>query len=114
MIKNCRPNLVLVEKTVSRDIQEALFSMGITLVFDMNLSRLERIAICTGSLIVSIEDITLIQNLKHCDSFRIEKFVEEHNSTGDVGKRLAKTLMFLEGCPRPLGCTVSFFYFFLT
>ncbi|KAI0519705.1 hypothetical protein KFK09_007164 [Dendrobium nobile] len=106
MIETCHPNVVLVEKTVSRDIQEALFSMGITLIFDMKLPRLERIALCTGSQIVSLNDITVRQNLKHCSSFRIEKFVEERNSTGDAGKRLAKTLMFLEGCPRPLGCTI--------
>ncbi|KAL0922861.1 hypothetical protein M5K25_006891 [Dendrobium thyrsiflorum] len=106
MIEICHPNVVLVEKTVSRDIQEALFSMGITLIFDMKLPRLERIALCTGSQIVSLNDIAVRQNLKHCGSFRIEKFVEEHNSTGDAGKRLAKTLMFLEGCPRPLGCTI--------
>lgn len=106
MIETCHPNVVLVEKTVSRDIQEALFSKGITLAFDMKLPRLERIALCTGSQIVSLEDITVRQNLKHCDSFRIEKFVEEHNSTGDAGKRLTKTLMFFEGFPRPLGCTI--------
>ncbi|XP_028551858.1 1-phosphatidylinositol-3-phosphate 5-kinase FAB1A isoform X2 [Dendrobium catenatum] len=106
MIETCHPNVVLVEKTVSRDIQEALFSMGITLIFDMKLPRLERIALCTGSQIVSLNDITVRQNLKHCSSFCIEKFVEEHNSTGDAGKRLAKTLIFLEGCPRPLGCTI--------
>ncbi|XP_020573339.1 1-phosphatidylinositol-3-phosphate 5-kinase FAB1A-like [Phalaenopsis equestris] len=106
MIENFHPNVILVEKTVSRDVQEAVFSMGITLVFDMKLPRLERIALCTGSQIFSLHEMTVRQNLMHCDSFHFEKLVDEHNSIGDAGKKLAKTLMFLEGFPRPLGCTI--------
>lgn len=53
MIEMCHPNVVLVEKTVSRDVQESLLDKGITLVFDMKLYRLERIACYTGSQIVS-------------------------------------------------------------
>lgn len=105
--------MVLVEKTVSRDIQESILAKGMTLVFDMKLHRLERVACCTGSLILST-DILAGQKLRQCDSFYFEKFVEEHNGSGDVGKRLSKTLMFIEGCPTRLGCTVSFSFPFYT
>ena len=110
MIEMCHPNVILVEKSVSRDIQESILAKGMTLVFDMNLHRLERVARCTGSPILST-DILEGQKLKHCDSFHFEKFVEEHTGSNEVGKRLSKTLMFIEGCPTRLGCTVSVFFF---
>lgn len=105
MIDMCRPNVVLVEKTVSRDIQESMLEKGMTLVFDMKLHRLERVARCTGSPILLSDSLTS-QKLKHCDSFYIKKFVEEHAGFNEGGKRPSKTLMFIEGCPTRLGCTV--------
>lgn len=41
-----------------------------------------------------------------CELFHIEKFVEEHDFKGQGGRPGPKYLMFFEGCPRPLGCTV--------
>ncbi|XP_010530436.1 PREDICTED: putative 1-phosphatidylinositol-3-phosphate 5-kinase FAB1D [Tarenaya hassleriana] len=105
MIEGCHPNVILVEKSVSRDVQESILGKGITLVFDMKLHRLQRIARCTGSPIVSFDTLSS-QKLKHCDSLRIEKIVEEHNVAGEGGKKPSKTLMFLEGCPTRLGCTI--------
>jgi hypothetical protein len=96
----------MVEKTVSRDIQELVLKEGCTLILDMKLSRLQRIARCTGSPIISFPEVLDNPKLKQCDYFHTEKFVEEHNSASEGGKRLSKTLMFLEGFPRPLGCTV--------
>ncbi|XP_042507573.1 putative 1-phosphatidylinositol-3-phosphate 5-kinase FAB1D isoform X2 [Macadamia integrifolia] len=106
MIEMCHPNVVLVEKSVPRDVQEYLLARGITLVFDMKLHRLERIARYTGSQVVSCTDNLMNLKLKQCDSFHFEKFVEEYDSYGEGGKKPRKTLMFLEGCPRPLGCTI--------
>ncbi|KAE8666387.1 putative 1-phosphatidylinositol-3-phosphate 5-kinase FAB1D-like isoform X3 [Hibiscus syriacus] len=111
MIDMCHPNVILVEKSVSRDVQECILSKGITLVFDMKLHRLKRVACCTGSPIIPSNHL-INQNLKQndsyklCDSFHIEKFVEEHASSGEGGKRPSKTLMFLEGCPKRLCCTI--------
>lgn len=105
MIDVCRPNVVLVEKTVSRDVQETFLEKGVTLVFDMKLHRLERVARCTGSPIMSPGTL-MSQKLKHCDSFHFEKFVEEHASVGEGGKKPSKTLMFIEGCPTRQGCTI--------
>ncbi|XP_044475792.1 putative 1-phosphatidylinositol-3-phosphate 5-kinase FAB1D isoform X2 [Mangifera indica] len=105
MIEICNPNVVLVEKTVSRDIQESILAKGMTLVLDMKLHRLERVARCTGAPIVSAETLTS-PKLKHCDSFHIEKFIEELAGFTESGKRPSKTLLFIEGCPTHLGCTV--------
>ncbi|XP_039122566.1 LOW QUALITY PROTEIN: putative 1-phosphatidylinositol-3-phosphate 5-kinase FAB1D [Dioscorea cayenensis subsp. rotundata] len=106
MIETCQPNVVLVEKTVSRDIQESLLTKGITLAFDMKLTRLERIARCTGSEIISSADIIMKPKLKQCEYFHIEKFTEDYNCSGEGGRRPIKTLMFLEGFSKPLGCTI--------
>ncbi|KAI4389393.1 hypothetical protein MLD38_001623 [Melastoma candidum] len=105
MIEMSNPSVVFVEKFVSRDVQEYILAKGITLVFDTKLHRLERIALCTCSQIVSMDKLN-IQKLNSCDSFRIVKFVEELAVPGEGGKRPSKTLMFLEGCPTRLGCTI--------
>ncbi|XP_044962353.1 1-phosphatidylinositol-3-phosphate 5-kinase FAB1A-like isoform X1 [Hordeum vulgare subsp. vulgare] len=102
----CSPNVIMVEKTVSRDIQELLLKEGCTLILDMKLSRLQRIARCTGSPIISFPEVLDQPKLKQCDYFHTEKFIEEHNIASEGGKRLSKTLTFLEGFPRPLGCTI--------
>jgi 1-phosphatidylinositol-3-phosphate 5-kinase len=102
----CSPNVVLVEKTVSRNIQELLLKEGVTLIFDLKLNRLQRIARCTGSPIISFSEVLDKPKLKQCDYFHIGKFTEEHNNASEGGKMTSKTLMFLEGFPCPLGCTV--------
>ncbi|KAJ7973966.1 1-phosphatidylinositol-3-phosphate 5-kinase [Quillaja saponaria] len=105
LIESCSPNVILVEKTVSRDIQESIQEKGMTLVLDTKLHRLERVARCTGSPILSCDDLNY-RNLKQCDFIYFEKFVEEHASLGEGGKRPTKTLMFIEGCPTRVGCTI--------
>ncbi|KAK6787195.1 hypothetical protein RDI58_015720 [Solanum bulbocastanum] len=99
------PNVILVEKTVSRDIQESILRKGWTLVFDMKEHRLERVARCTVSPNFSSE-ILSGHKLRQCDSFHFQRFVEEHDTFDDGGKRPSKTLLFIEGCPTHLGCTI--------
>ncbi|KAK3122502.1 hypothetical protein QOZ80_8AG0614490 [Eleusine coracana subsp. coracana] len=106
MMEICSPDVIMVEKTVSRNIQELLLKEGVSLILDMKLHRLERIARCTDSPIISFSEVLDRPKLKQCDNFYIEKFIEEHNSTSEGGKMPSKTLMFLEGFPRPLGCTI--------
>lgn len=109
LIKACNPNVILVENTVSHDIREEIFQKGMTLVLDMKLHRLERVARCTGSPILSCDDLNS-QKLRQCDFIYFEKFVEEHDGAGEGGKRPTKTLMVIEGCPTRLGCTVCLFF----
>ncbi|KAJ1286455.1 hypothetical protein BS78_03G353100 [Paspalum vaginatum] len=101
-----QPDVILVEKAVSRNVNEYLQKQEITVVSDMNIRRLERIARCTGSPIISLHDVlTKPSPINQCESLHFEKFVEEHNVTED-GKKSCKTFLFLEGFPRPLGCTI--------
>lgn len=101
------PNVLLVEKSVSRYAQEYLLAKDISLVLNIKKPLLERIARCTGAQIVPSIDHLTSQKLGYCETFHVDKFFEEHGSAGQGGKKSTKTLMFFEGCPKPLGCTVS-------
>ncbi|KAJ7980516.1 1-phosphatidylinositol-3-phosphate 5-kinase [Quillaja saponaria] len=101
-----QPNVLLVEKSVSRYAQEYLLAKDISLVLNIKRPLLERIARCTGGQIVPSIDHLSTQKLGYCDMFHVEKLFEEHGSAEQCGKKLTKTLMFFEGCPKPLGCTI--------
>ncbi|KAG8380214.1 hypothetical protein BUALT_Bualt07G0170100 [Buddleja alternifolia] len=105
-IDSHNPDVLLVEKSVSRHAQEYLLAKDISLVLNIKRPLLERIARCTGGLIVPSIDHLSSQNLGYCDNFHVERFAEEHGSAGQAGKKLVKTLMYFEGCPKPLGCTI--------
>jgi 1-phosphatidylinositol-3-phosphate 5-kinase len=113
VIGKWHPDVILVEKAVSRNVNEYVQKQGVTLVSDMNMHRLERIALCTGSPIISLQDVHKKTNLiKQCESIHFEKFVEEHNHNVEGGRRSSKTFLFLEGFPKPQGCTVCFLLIF--
>lgn len=90
-----KPDLVLVQKSVSRIAQELFNQMGVTLVLNVKTSVLERIARCTGAEILTSVDAHMGKPvLGTCQQFYVENF-------GD------KSLMFFEGCPvSDRGCSV--------
>ncbi|KAK6922238.1 Chaperonin Cpn60/GroEL/TCP-1 family [Dillenia turbinata] len=101
-----RPNVLLVEKSVSSYAQEYLLAKEISLVLNMKRPLLERIARCTAAQVTpSIDNISAAQ-LGHCELFRLERVSEELETANHSNKKSSKTLMYFEGCPRRLGCTV--------
>nr|XP_043623242.1 putative 1-phosphatidylinositol-3-phosphate 5-kinase FAB1C [Erigeron canadensis] len=101
-----RPNVLLVEKSVSSYAQEYLLAKEISLVSNVKRPLLERIARCTGAPITSSVDKISTTRLGQCELFQLEKFSEEHEAVNQSTKKPSKTLMFFDGCPRRLGCTV--------
>ncbi|RZC61333.1 hypothetical protein C5167_023081 [Papaver somniferum] len=101
-----RPNVLLVEKSVSSYAQEYLLEKEISLVLNVKRHLLERIARCTGAHIVPSTDNLSAARLGHCEVFRLERVLEDCSAANQPNKKSAKTLMFFEGCPRRLGCTV--------
>ncbi|KAL4574422.1 hypothetical protein LXL04_021254 [Taraxacum kok-saghyz] len=100
-----RPNVLLVEKSVSSYAQEYLLAKEISLVLNMKRPLLDRISRCSGAPITpSISHISTTR-VGHCEVFKLEKVVEEHENEIS-NKKPSKTLMFFQGCPRRLGCTV--------
>jgi 1-phosphatidylinositol-3-phosphate 5-kinase len=100
------PDVLLVEKTVAGFAQDALLKKEVSVVLKMKRPLLERIARCTGAQVVSSLDNLVTAKAGQCEQFHIEKFDEEHNAIGPGSKKTSKYLMFFEGCPRPLGCTI--------
>lgn len=90
-----KPDLVLVQKSVSRIAQELFNQMGVTLVLNVKASILERISRCTGAEILTSVDAHMGKPvLGTCQQFYVENFGN-------------KALMFFEGCPIPeQGCSV--------
>ncbi|XP_076932212.1 putative 1-phosphatidylinositol-3-phosphate 5-kinase FAB1C [Bidens hawaiensis] len=101
-----RPNVLLVEKSVSSYAQEYLLAKEISLVSNIKRPLLERISRCTGTPITPSVDKISTTRLGQCELFRLEKFTEHHEPTGPSTKKPSKTFMFFDGCPRRLGCTV--------
>jgi hypothetical protein len=99
-----RPNVLLVEKTVSSYAQE-LLAKDISLVLNVKRQLLDRISRCTGAQIASSVDNISLVRLGQCEMFKVQK-VLEFSSLKQTARRSMKTLMFFEGCPKHLGCTV--------
>ncbi|XP_017877426.1 1-phosphatidylinositol 3-phosphate 5-kinase isoform X2 [Ceratina calcarata] len=95
------PDVVLVHRSVSRLAQDRLRECGVTLVLNVKLSVLERVARCTGANIVNTIDahISARYMLGTCKKFYLRNFSCEKNGI--------KTLMYFEGCANPhLGATI--------
>ncbi|KAM3862278.1 1-phosphatidylinositol 3-phosphate 5-kinase [Diretmus argenteus] len=99
-IVDVRPNLVLVEKTVSRIAQDMLLEHGITLVINVKPQVLDRVSRMTqGDLVMSMDQLLTKPRLGTCHKFYLQPFTLANNEL--------KTLMFFEGCPPQLGCTIK-------
>ncbi|KAK6931003.1 Phosphatidylinositol-4-phosphate 5-kinase, core [Dillenia turbinata] len=101
-----RPNVLLVEKSVSSYAQEYFLAKEISLVLNVKRPLLQRIARCTGAQIAPSIDNISAARLGHCELFHLERVSEELETANHSGKKSSKTLMYFEGCPRRLGCTV--------
>ncbi|XP_022596525.1 1-phosphatidylinositol 3-phosphate 5-kinase [Seriola dumerili] len=99
-IVDVRPTLVLVEKTVSRIAQDMLLEHGITLVINVKPQVLDRVSRMTqGDLVMSMDQLLTKPRLGTCHKFYMQPFTLSNND--------AKTLMFFEGCPAHLGCSIK-------
>ncbi|XP_061579181.1 1-phosphatidylinositol 3-phosphate 5-kinase isoform X3 [Cololabis saira] len=99
-IVDVRPNLVLVEKTVSRIAQDMLLEHGITLVINVKPQVLDRVSHMTqGDLVISMDQLLTKPRLGTCHKFFMQPFT--------LASSEAKTLMFFEGCPPHLGCSIK-------
>ena len=94
-IKAHQPTIVLVEKCVSHYAQDLFMEKNIPLVLNIKKTLLERISWCTGAHIVPSIDYLSSQKLGHCDLFHVEKYVEEHVTAREGGKKMMKTYAYV-------------------
>ncbi|KAH8415844.1 hypothetical protein KR222_002125, partial [Zaprionus bogoriensis] len=93
-IMNFEPNVVLVHKNVAGIAQDLLRSFGVTLVLDVKLSVMERLArTLQCDIVSSIESNITLPKLGYCNDFYIRNYP------------CGKTLMFFEKLNSPRGYT---------
>lgn len=96
-----RPHVVLVEKSVSRLVLDALADRKIAVARAVKPSAIQFVARMTqGDVFSSIDKLALEPRLGHCGNFKIQTF--DHPLI--PGRR--KTYMRFEGCNREMGCTI--------
>ncbi|XP_046386822.1 1-phosphatidylinositol 3-phosphate 5-kinase isoform X2 [Ischnura elegans] len=112
-IASLQPDLLLVEKNVSRLAQDFLLDLGVTLVTNMKVSVLDRVAHCTRADIVGSVDAHVGRpRLGACRAFYLKTYdlspsgSEKQFYGLNSQSSATKTLMFFDGCPAHLGCTV--------
>ncbi|XP_025088502.1 1-phosphatidylinositol 3-phosphate 5-kinase-like [Pomacea canaliculata] len=94
------PSIVVVEKSVSRLAQEFLLDAGITLVFNVKPTVMERLARFTQADIVpSIDGLVRPPNLGFCHNFQCLTYALPNKEN--------KTVVKFDGCATHLGCTIS-------
>ncbi|KAL0408953.1 UNVERIFIED_CONTAM: putative 1-phosphatidylinositol-3-phosphate 5-kinase FAB1C [Sesamum radiatum] len=86
-----RPNVLLVEKSVSSFAQEQLLAKDISLVLNVKRPLLERIARCTGAIITPSTDHISTTRVGHCELFHLEKISEDHEPVNQFNRRPSKT-----------------------
>ncbi|OZJ06649.1 hypothetical protein BZG36_00277 [Bifiguratus adelaidae] len=97
-----RPDIILVQSSVSRIAMDYLMQQKITVVHNVKQSVLEAVARCTNATIIpSIDKLSLgEQQLGHCDSFKALTYLHEY-----IAHRRKSFLVF-DGCKQDLGCTL--------
>ncbi|BFZ63111.1 Mitochondrial distribution and morphology protein 12 [Saitoella coloradoensis] len=96
-----RPNLVLIEGSVSGLALQFLADAGIAVAYNVKPSAIAAVARCTQTdIISSIDRLVLDPKVGRCANFNVKTFVHD-----DIpGKR--KSFLYFEGCPKELGCTI--------
>ena len=99
-IATLQPDILLVEKTVSRLAQGFLLDADITLVLNVKPSVMERVARFTQATIVSsIDGLVKQTTMGSCQHFYMR--------THQLPDGTTKSLMYFDGCAKNLGCTVT-------
>jgi 1-phosphatidylinositol-3-phosphate 5-kinase len=93
------PNILIVEKSVARTAQEFFLQSDISLVLNLKSSLMDKLGrFLQADPMYSIDDPIRKPKLGFCSRFHVETYELE-------GKQL-KSLMFFEGTPTNLGCTI--------
>ncbi|CAF0908269.1 unnamed protein product [Rotaria sp. Silwood1] len=97
-----KPDILVVEKTVSRLAQDFIISNGLVLIYNVKESIMQRLSKCLCTTIMTSIDSRLPSNIQtplgHCEYFQIKEY--------ELNNSYKKRLMFFAGCPPEYGCTV--------
>lgn len=97
-----KPDILVVEKTVSRLAQDLIIANGLVLIYNVKEDIMHRLAKCLCTSIMSSIDSRFPSHIRpplgHCNYFQIKEF--------ELINGCKKRLMFFAGCPPEYGCTV--------
>ncbi|XP_052764126.1 1-phosphatidylinositol 3-phosphate 5-kinase-like isoform X2 [Mya arenaria] len=94
-----RPDILVVEKSVSRLAQEFLLKAGITLIYNVKESVMQRLSrFLDSEIATSIESLMGRIKVGFCHTFSVRSFMLP---TGDT-----KNMICFDGCATHLGCAV--------
>ncbi|KAI8907211.1 hypothetical protein EDD86DRAFT_192392 [Gorgonomyces haynaldii] len=94
-----KPDLILVQKSVSRIALDYFLEHNLTVVQNVKISLLEAIARCTNADIIhSIDKLVLSPKMGTCKRFSFKTFMNPELSK--------KTFMVIEGANQEMGCTI--------
>ncbi|CAF3552282.1 unnamed protein product [Rotaria socialis] len=97
-----RPDILVVEKSVSRLAQDFIVANGLVLIYNVKESIMQRLSKCLCTTVMTSIDSRLPANfqtpLGRCEYFQVKEYELNH--------RYKKRLMFFAGCPPEYGCTV--------
>jgi 1-phosphatidylinositol-3-phosphate 5-kinase len=102
-IASLRPQLLLVQKQVSGLALQYLDEAGIAVAYNVKQSVIEAVSRFAQTEVISSIDMVALRpvHIGKCAGFDIKTYV--HNDI--PGKK--KTYIYLSGCPKDLGCTIS-------
>ncbi|KAL4218119.1 hypothetical protein ACF0H5_022855 [Mactra antiquata] len=95
-----KPDILVVEKSVSRLAQDFLLKAGITLIYNVKptvMSRLSRFLVT--DIVSSVESLVRGVKLGFCHTFSVKSFVMPCGTS--------KSMLFFDGCANHLGCAVT-------
>lgn len=97
-----KPDILVVEKSVSRLAQDFIIANGLVLIYNVKESIMHRLAKCLSTSVMTSIDSRLPSHVRsplgHCEYFEIKEY--------EVNDGYKKRLMFFSGCPPEYGCTV--------
>lgn len=100
-IKDLNPDIVIVEKFISRVALEFLLEANIVAIYDVKPSVIQYIARYTqADILNSIDKLVLEPKLGTCGVFSVKTYLN------DLIPQKKKTFLYFDGCPRDLGGTI--------
>ncbi|XP_053382356.1 LOW QUALITY PROTEIN: 1-phosphatidylinositol 3-phosphate 5-kinase-like [Mercenaria mercenaria] len=95
-----KPDVLVVEKSVSRLAQDFLLKAGITLIYNVKQSVMERLSrFLVTDIVASIDSLVRGVKLGFCHTFSVRAF---HLPSGDT-----RHMLYFDGCATHLGCAVT-------
>ena len=101
-VKNFKPSIILVQKSVSRLALEMLYELGIVVAVNVKPSVMARVARSTqGDLLHSLDQLFFQQDVRlgSCGHFYIRNFI--------LPDGMKKTLMYFDSCDPKFGCAIT-------